>query len=102
MEVDFDVRNTGEKKTINGFDTHQVVMTITVREKGKTLEESGGMVLTSDMWLAPKIAAMKEIAEFDAALREEAVRVDDRRRVGRADGHGDGDVPDDEARDRRR
>jgi hypothetical protein len=66
MEIDFSVKNTGEKKTINGFDTHQVVMTITAREKGKKLEESGGMVLTSDMWLAPKIAAMKEVAEFDA------------------------------------
>ena len=66
MEIDFNVRNTGEKKAINGFDTHEVVMTVTVREKGKKLEESGGMVLTSDMWLAPKIAAMKEVAEFDA------------------------------------
>jgi len=66
MEIDFNVRNTGEKKAINGFDTHQVVITVTVREKGKKLEESGGMVLTSDMWLAPKIAAMKEVAEFDA------------------------------------
>jgi hypothetical protein len=66
MEVDFDIKNTGTKKTINGFDTHEAVMTITVREKGKTLEQDGGMVLTSDMWLAPKIAAMKEIADFDA------------------------------------
>jgi hypothetical protein len=66
MEIDFKVTNTGEKKAINGFDTHQVVMTITVREKGKKLEESGGLVLTSDMWLTPKIASMKEIAEFDA------------------------------------
>jgi uncharacterized protein YdaU (DUF1376 family) len=65
VEVDFDVKNTGEKKAINGFDTHQAVMTITVREKGKTLEQSGGLVMTSDMWLAPKIAAMKEIADFD-------------------------------------
>ena len=65
MEIDFDIKNTGEKKTINGFDTHEVVMTITVREKGKTLEQGGGMVMTSDMWLAPKIAAMKEIADFD-------------------------------------
>jgi hypothetical protein len=40
-------------------------MTIVVREKGKTLEESGGMVVTSDMWLAPKIAAMKEVLDFD-------------------------------------
>ena len=66
MEIDFNVKNTGEKKAINGFDTHEVVMTVTVREKGKKLEESGGMVVTSDMWLAPKIAAMKEVAEFDA------------------------------------
>ena len=65
VEVDFDIKNTGEKKPINGFDTHQAVMTITVREKGKTLEQSGGLVMTSDIWLAPKIAAMREIAEFD-------------------------------------
>jgi hypothetical protein len=65
MEIDFDVKNTGQKKAINGYDTHEVVMTVTVREKGKKLEESGGLVLTSDMWLAPKIAAMKEVADFD-------------------------------------
>jgi len=65
VEVDFDVKNTGQKKTINGFDTREAVMTITVREKGKTLEQSGGMVLTSDMWLAPTIKAMKEVADFD-------------------------------------
>jgi hypothetical protein len=65
VEIDFDVKNTGVKKTINGFDTHEAIITITVREKGKTLEQGGGMVMTSDMWLAPKIAAMKEIADFD-------------------------------------
>lgn len=65
VEIDFDIKNTGVKKAINGFDTHEAVMTITVREKGKTLEQGGGMVVTSDMWLAPKIAAMKEIADFD-------------------------------------
>jgi sRNA-binding protein len=65
VDVDFDIKNTGQTKTINGFETHESVMTVTVREKGKTLEEGGGMVLTSDMWLGPKIAAMKEIADFD-------------------------------------
>lgn len=65
LEVDFDVKETGEKKTINGFDTRQFLITITLREKGKTLEESGGMVLTTDTWLAPTIAAIKEIAQFD-------------------------------------
>ena len=65
LEIDFDVKDTGQKKAINGFDTHQVIMTVAVREKGKTLEQSGGLVLTSDMWMAPKIAAMQEVAAFD-------------------------------------
>ena len=70
MEIDFDVKNTGQKKTINGFDTHEVVMTITVRQKGQTLEQGGGLVMTSDMWMAPKIAAMKEISDFDRRYYE--------------------------------
>lgn len=66
VEVDFDVKNTGEKKVMNGFDAHEAIVTITVREKGKTLEQGGGLVMTSDMWLAPTIKEMKEIRDFDA------------------------------------
>jgi hypothetical protein len=65
VEVDFTVKNTGEKKTINGLDTHQTIATVTVREKGKTLEQSGGLVMTSDMWLAPRNPALNEVQEFD-------------------------------------
>src|SRR5262245_5663729 len=45
FEVDFDIKNTDETKTINGFATKKSVMTVTVREKGKTLNDSGGMVM---------------------------------------------------------
>ena len=65
MEVDFTVKETGQRKTINGFDTRQAIMTIALREKGKTLEQAGGLVVTSDIWLAPRIAAMQEVAEFE-------------------------------------
>lgn len=64
-EIDFSLKESGQKKNISGYDTREVVMTITVREKGKKLEEGGGMVLTANSWLAPRIAAMKEIADFD-------------------------------------
>lgn len=64
-EVDFDIRETGEKQQINGFDTRQVIVTATVREKGKKLEQSGGAVLTADMWMGPKITAMREITAFN-------------------------------------
>jgi len=70
VEVDFDIKNTGEKKPLNGFDTHQAIVTVTVREKGKTLEQGGGMVMTTDMWLAPPIKEMKEITDFDIKYAE--------------------------------
>ena len=70
MEIDFDIKNTGQKKNVSGFDTHEVVLTITVREKGKTLEQSGGLLLTSDMWLAPTVAALKEIRDFDVRFAQ--------------------------------
>lgn len=63
-EVDFDIKETGRKETINGFATKQVIVTATVREKGKKLEQSGGAVLTADMWMGPKIPALREIATF--------------------------------------
>ena len=65
VEVDFDVKNTGESKALNGFNTTQTVVTVTVREKGKTLEESGGLVMKTDMWMAPEQQALREVAEFD-------------------------------------
>jgi hypothetical protein len=65
MEVDFSAKETGKTQTVNGFSCREVVTTITVHEKGKTLEQAGGIVLTADSWLAPKIPAMNEIVEFD-------------------------------------
>jgi hypothetical protein len=70
-EIDFDVKETGSKKAIAGHDTRQVVATVTMRQKGKTLETGGGLVLTSDMWLAPRIAALDEIAAFDRRYAEQ-------------------------------
>ena len=64
-EVDFDVKDTGQKKQIAGYDTHETIVTITVREKGKKVEESGGLIMTNDMWLGPKIPQMRESAEFE-------------------------------------
>jgi hypothetical protein len=64
-EIDFDVRETGERKQFAGHDARQVIMTITVREKGKALEDSGGFVMTSDSWLGPDIAALQELSDFE-------------------------------------
>jgi hypothetical protein len=64
-EIDFDMRSGKKKETINGWDTHEEIATVTVHEKGKKLEESGGYVLTSDMWMGPRLEAMRELGEFE-------------------------------------
>ena len=65
MEIDFDLKETGQTRPIAGYDAREVVMTVTVREKGKTLEDGGGMVMTSDMWMADTIPALDEVRAFD-------------------------------------
>ena len=76
MEVDVDIKNTGQTKAINGFDTRQVIATITVREKGKKLEDSGGIVMTVDTWLT-KTVSLKEIADFERRYYEKLARAGD-------------------------
>lgn len=70
VEVDFDVKETGQKKTVNGFDARQVVATVTVREKGRTLDQSGGAVITSDMWITATVKNLKEVATFEQRYME--------------------------------
>lgn len=65
LEFDVDVKETGQHKQLLGRDTRQVILTITGHEKGKKVEEAGGFVMAMDMWLAPKIAALDESAQFE-------------------------------------
>ena len=70
VEVDFDVKNTGKTQKINGFDTSETVMTITVREKGKTLDQSGGLVMVNSMWMTPNAPSTKDLLDFDRRYAE--------------------------------
>jgi hypothetical protein len=66
IEIDFTVNETGQRKNVAGHDCREVISTVTMRQKGKTLEEAGGLVLTSTMWVAPTVPAMAEITDFEA------------------------------------
>jgi hypothetical protein len=65
VEIDFSLKESGQRREINGFSAREVIMTVAVREKGKKLEESGGLVLTSNIWLTPAISGTDEIGAFD-------------------------------------
>jgi len=64
LEYDVNVRETGQTRTLAGQQTREVVVTVAMRGRGQTLEESGGMVATSTMWLAPRVASLDELFQF--------------------------------------
>jgi len=65
MQFDVAVKTTGQHKPVAGYDTREEILTITAHEKDKTIEESGGFIMTLDEWLAPKIAALDEVRAFE-------------------------------------
>jgi hypothetical protein len=65
VEIDFDLKESGQTRAIAGHNTREVVMTVAVREKGKTLEQAGGMLLVTNLWLAPDLAHLQSDAEFE-------------------------------------
>lgn len=64
MEIVADIKETGQKKAIAGYNAREVVLTITSKQVGKTLEEGGGTVMTNTLWIGPRIPALDEINEF--------------------------------------
>jgi hypothetical protein len=63
-EVDFSVTESGRTRQIAGYDTKESIATVTVREKGKTLEEAGGLIMETALWMAPEIQALNELQAF--------------------------------------
>jgi len=70
FEISVDVKKTGQQKTVAGFSCDQVIMTLTIHEKGKSLDDAGGMVFTTDMWMAPKNPALQENMAFEMKYQQ--------------------------------
>lgn len=81
LEVELSVKETGQKKTIAGFDTHEVVMTITMHEKGKKAEDAGGMGLVSNIWLTSKLPGADEIMAFNLKFYQKLALAIDMRQM---------------------
>ncbi len=71
-DVNFKVsaKDTGQKKFIAGFDAHEMVLTMEMEGTDKDTGNKGGMVMTSDMWLAPKVSGYNEIADFHKRMSQ--------------------------------
>ena len=71
-EANFHVsmKDTGQKKKVAGFDTHEVIMTLEMQGADKQSGSKGAMSMTSDMWIAPKMAGYDEVRDFHRRMAQ--------------------------------
>lgn len=59
-----DVKQTGATRTINGFQTKETLLTLTVEGEDKKSGQAGAMNVVTDMWLAPNLPGYEEVRSF--------------------------------------
>lgn len=84
MEVTFDVKETGAKKNIGGFNAREVLLLISMAVKDpKHPEQVGKMEMNSDMWLAPAVAGYDEVRQFGIRMGQKLGYSEESMRMGR-------------------
>jgi hypothetical protein len=58
------VKETGETRTIQGMNAKQVILSMEMQGTDKQSGQQGGMMVISNMWIAPQSAGYQEIANF--------------------------------------
>ncbi|MCL5743999.1 MAG: hypothetical protein M1541_08740, partial [Acidobacteria bacterium] len=71
-EMNFKVsaNNTGQTKQIGGFDTKEMIVKMEMESTDQKNGQKGSMVITTDMWIAPKVAGYQEINDFYKRMSE--------------------------------
>ncbi len=68
MQFDIKMNDTGQTRTINGNNAHEVVMTMTMQGADAKSGAKGGLDVTTDMWIAPKVAGYEEVRDFSRRM----------------------------------
>ena len=65
-QVDFkvSVKDTGQTKQIAGLQAKEMIFTLEMEGIDQKTGQKGTMVVTSDMWLAPKVPGYDEVRDF--------------------------------------
>jgi hypothetical protein len=64
MQFKVSVKPTGATREISGLNTKEVLVTMQMEATDQQSGQQGGMVITSDMWIAPSIRGYDEVRAF--------------------------------------
>jgi hypothetical protein len=70
MSFQVSAKNTGNAKQVGGFDAKELILTMKMVGADQSTGQQGGMVITTDMWLAPAISGYGEVRDFQKRMAE--------------------------------
>ncbi len=70
MSFRVSVKETGQTREIAGYNTREIVLTLEAEGKDTESGKKGSMVITSDMWMAPRVAGYEEVQSFHKRMAE--------------------------------
>lgn len=73
--VDFTASNTGEKREIAGHAARLVILRATVHEKDRSVQQAGGLLFRSDLWLAPRLPELDEVQVWNRRYAQKLAQV---------------------------
>src|SRR5579864_4826317 len=63
MDINIDVKETGQRKTINGFDASEMVMTMEM-DNPQARQQGMKMKMEMDIWVSPDVPGGQELRAF--------------------------------------
>jgi hypothetical protein len=75
LQVDFEASRTSETRQIAGHEARLVVLRATVYEKGRSIQQAGGLLFRNDLWLAPKLAELGELEAWNVRYAQKLAAV---------------------------
>jgi hypothetical protein len=71
LDLDADIKDTGQTRTVNGFDAHEILMTMSMTATDPQSGGAGALKVNSDMWIAKDLPGTKEVREFYMRMSKE-------------------------------
>lgn len=70
MTFQVSAKNTGNARQVGGFDAKELILTMKMVGTDQSTGQQGGMVITTDMWLAPAVRGYGEVRDFQRRMAE--------------------------------
>lgn len=70
MQFKVSAKSTGAVRQISGYDTKETLVKMEMEATDQKSGQTGAMVITTDMWLAPSVSGYSEVRDFYKRISE--------------------------------